>query len=167
MEIVPLKVDAREHVYNILNDIPLFGGFNKEMTGHIIDSLVVGKIKRGEYIFKSGDSPKDIYIILSGSVACYFNDKLVHEFNSGLSLAEASVIGIQKFKSDAIAKEDCQLLILSKKRLFDLFNTDKEAFSMLILNIARELARRIGDMGDALRHCDDLEQKCDLKLDEN
>jgi len=159
MNFRPLNENKKKHIMEILSQIALLGGFSTEMTEAIISNLQEVSIKKGEYIFHSGDSPKNIYIILEGRVECYFDNKKVHEFSQGLSLAEAAVIGIQKFKSDAIAAEDCELLVLSKMRLLELFENDKEVFSLLILNIARELARRIAAMGEALRNYKDLETK--------
>lgn len=159
MNFRPLNENKKKHIMEILSQIALLGGFSTEMTEAIISNLQEVSVKKGEYIFHSGDSPKNIYIILEGRVECYFDNKKVHEFSQGLSLAEAAVIGIQKFKSDAIAAEDCELLVLSKMKLLELFENDKEVFSLLILNIARELARRIAAMGEALRNYKDLETK--------
>lgn len=159
MNLRPLDEANKNHIKEILSNIAILGGFSPEMTDAIISNLKEVTIKKGEYIFHAGDSPKNIYIILEGRVECYFDNKKVHEFSQGLSLAEAAVIGIQKFKSDAIAAEDCELLVLSKMKLLELFENDKEVFSLLILNIARELARRIAAMGDALRNYKDLETK--------
>lgn len=159
MELRPLDPHRKKQIIEILSQIALLGGFSEEMTEAIISNLKEVSIKKGEYIFHAGDSPKNIYIILQGRVECYFDNKKVHEFSQGFSLAEAAVIGIQKFKSDAIAAEDCELLVLSKMKLLELFESNKEVFSLLILNIARELARRIASMGDALRNYNELETK--------
>ena len=159
MDLRPLDENKKKHIKEILSRIAILGGFSSEMTDAIISNLNEVTIKKGDYIFHAGDSPKNIYIILEGRVECYFDNKKVHEFSQGLSLAEAAVIGIQKFKSDAIAAEDCELLVLSKMKLLELFETNKEVFSLLILNIARELARRIAEMGDALRNYRTLETK--------
>lgn len=159
METRPLNEIHKKYIMDMLSEITLLGGFTPEMTESILSNLKEVTVKKGEYIFHVGDSPKNIYIILEGKVACYFDNKKVHEFEQGLSLAEAAVIGIQKFKSDAIAEVDCELLVLSKMKLLELFESDKEVFSLLILNIARELARRIAAMGDALRNYKDLEIK--------
>ncbi|WP_320046509.1 hypothetical protein [uncultured Ilyobacter sp.] len=41
-----------------------------------------------------------------------------------------------------------ELLVLSKKKLMELFHKNKDIFSLLILNIARELARGVALFGD-------------------
>ena len=63
-------------------------------------------------------------------------------------MAETAVVGIQKHVFTAIAATDMELLVLSKNKLMELFNENKDIFSLLILNIARELARGVALFGD-------------------
>jgi hypothetical protein len=53
------------------------------------------------------------------------------------------VIGIQPHQGAAIAVIDTQLIVLSRKSLMSIYASDKELFSILILNIAREVCRRL------------------------
>jgi len=49
----------------------------------------------------------------------------------------------QKHSASALVKEDTLLMELSRKTLMEVANYDSHLFSLLILNIARELARRL------------------------
>jgi len=142
-----------EHVERILGmspNISLFGGLSDEQRKVIMEHSDFLQVKKGEYLFKRGDSPTEIYIIMSGSVAFYLEDKTIAEFTEGFSFAESAFIGIQTQVVDALATEDSELLIISKKKLMQLFQKDKEVFGVLILNIARELARRLAIAGNII-----------------
>jgi CRP-like cAMP-binding protein len=62
------------------------------------------------------------------------------------------VIGIQNHSASAVAKEDTELSVLTRTMLMDIYDRDKNTFSMLILNIARELARRLHHTDQVLLH---------------
>ena len=93
---------------------------------------------------------EEIYIIISGTISFHLEDKTILEVSTGFSFAEAALIGIQTQVVDALAETDSELLIISKKKLMELFNNEKEVFSILILNIARELARRLAIAGNLI-----------------
>ena len=142
-----------EHVERILgmsSKLSLFGGLTDEQRRVIMDHSEFLQVKKDEYLFKRGDSPKEIYIIMSGSVAFYLEDKTIAEFGEGSSFAESALIGIQTQVVDAVATKDSELLIITKKKLMELFQKDKEVFGVLILNIARELARRLAIAGNII-----------------
>lgn len=143
-------------VMAILNRISIFGGLSEKQLRSIFKLLKKVSYSEGEYIFKIGDEPGEIYIVKSGTV------KLVDETDEGiLELAqldvgeifgETSVIGIQPHEASAIAVEDTELIVLSRGALLSIFDTDKELFGMLILNLAREVSRRLHQADETLLH---------------
>jgi CRP-like cAMP-binding protein len=62
------------------------------------------------------------------------------------------VIGIQPHRGTAIAMTDTDLIVLSRNTLLSIYESDKELFSILILNIAREVCRRLHESDDILLH---------------
>ena len=61
----------------------------------------------------------------------------------GECFGETSVIGIQPHFSSAVADRTTELIVLERKVLLNIFESDKELFGLLILNIARETSRRL------------------------
>ncbi len=140
----------RKKIMDILNSISLFGGFENGNLEILLDNLTEIFIEKGEVIFKEGDSPTDIYIVLEGRAEFFLKDEKFLDIEQGFSMAETAVLGIQKHVFTAIAATDMELLVLSKKKLMDLFHNNKEVFSLLILNMARELARGVALCGDQI-----------------
>lgn len=52
-------------------------------------------------------------------------------------------MGLQPHGATAIAMGKTELIVLSRSALLSIYESDLELFSILILNIAREVARRL------------------------
>ena len=143
-------------IFDMSSKFALLGGLSPEQMQMILTNSEILRAKKGEYIFRRGDSPKEIYIITSGRIGFYLEDMTIKEFSAGFSFAESALIGIQCQVVDAKALEDSELLIISKRKLMQLFEDDSVVFGILILNIARELARRLAMVGELLLNKDEI-----------
>ncbi len=70
----------------------------------------------------------------------------------GDCFGETAAIGIQPHSASALAVEDTELIVLSRAALLSIFDSDKELFGMLILNIAREACRRLHKSDEIFLH---------------
>ncbi len=153
-ELIPL-LDI-ENIIPILSKISIFGGLDDKQLYYVFKILKEVRYKKDEYIFRQGDSPSHIYIIQKGRVR--FIEEIdmtpyqLFEFGEGNCIGEASVLGIQPHTVSAVACEDSILIVLSKQSLFEIYEKDKSIFSILILNIAREICRRLKETDNILLH---------------
>jgi CRP-like cAMP-binding protein len=138
----------------ILSKIAIFGGLNERQLGEIFRLLKTVFYNEGEYVCKQGEAPSHIYIIKTGAVKIVYDLEGVSLelafFQTGDCFGETSVIGIQPHSSNAIAVKPSELIVLERQALLNIFETDKELFGMLILNIARETSRRLYKLDEAL-----------------
>jgi len=134
-----------ENVLPILNKIAIFGALSDKQLYSVFKLLQRVSYKKGEFIYKQGNEPKYIYIIQSGEVRIVADVEGVSlemmSFLPGDCFGETAVIGIQSHSMSAVAIENSDLIVLSRKSLLSIFETDKELFGLLILNIAREACR--------------------------
>ncbi|NLE00895.1 MAG: cyclic nucleotide-binding domain-containing protein [Fibrobacter sp.] len=153
MQSKALNVDE---ILPILKGVTIFSGLGDDDVKRICESCSILEANSGEIILEEETPATEIFIILRGKVSIILglkNDPLVlTEFGLGDCIGEASVIGIQNHSASAIVTEDAALLVLSRKVLMDLFEVDKSLFSLLILNIAREIARRLHHTDEILLH---------------
>lgn len=145
-----------ENIIPILNKISIFGGLDEKQLYFIFRLLKQVNYKKGEYIFEKGDLPTHIYIIQKGRVR--FIEEIdmtpyqIFEFGEGNCIGEASVLGSHPHTVSAVACEDSVLIVLSKETFFQIYEEDKVIFSILILNITREICRRLKKIDDTLLH---------------
>lgn len=132
---------------SILKNVTVFSGMDDKSLRMICDRCEVLSFDSGTVIIEENTPATEIFILLKGCVAIVLG--LPEEpfellrFGSGNCLGEASVIGIQKHSASAVTVEKSTLLVLSRSVMMEIFDIDKALFSLLILNIARELARRL------------------------
>lgn len=145
-----------ENIISVLNRISIFGGLSDKELYAVFRQLEQTSYRAQEYIFRQGEEPTHIYIILKGRVKIVVEAEgtplEILEFGEGDCFGETSVIGIQPHSADAIAVQDTELAILSRQVLLSFFESDKELFGKLILNIAREACRRLHKTDEILLH---------------
>lgn len=146
-----------EKVLPILDKISILGGLTESHLYQIFKRLMLVRYQAGEVIFREGDCASYIYIVMSGKVNLVFDvegkPRLKAELEPGTCFGETSVIGIQPHSATTIAMEKTDLLVLSGAALEEMYQSDKELFAMLILNIARESCRRLSKTNQQLRTC--------------
>ena len=145
-----------ESVLAILSKISIFGGITDEHRTEIFKRLETGFYKAGEFIFKTGDEPTHIYIVRTGGVDLQIHgDRVVlhkKELAVGECFGEASLMSMHPHTASAVATEDSEIIVLSRHALNQLRHEDPVLFSLLLMNIARELARRLKTTDDILLH---------------
>ena len=151
-EFNPLKDSGS--VISILSRISFLGGVSDAQLGEIFQLLETQVFKKGEYISKRGEAPSHIYIIRKGKIDLLITDNDVsikkREFNVGDHFGEAALIAMNNNTASFVAAEDSELLMLSRQSLNQLRHVDLGLFCILILNIARELARKLQFTDDLL-----------------
>lgn len=145
-----------DYVMSILNEISIFAGLSDKQLPEFFKLLNKLTFETDEIIFNQGEQPDYIYVVEKGRVKIIVNegntDYELIVFEQGQCFGEASVIGIQPHKGTAIATEHTELIVLSRQALMSIYKNDKDMFSILILNIAREACRRIHSTEDILLH---------------
>ncbi len=141
-------------VLPILSRISIWGGTTDINRTEIYGLLETGVFEEGEFIFQKGDEPLYIYIVKSGKIDLLIGDKSAAFEKKTLSVGEcfgvASLMSMQRHTATAVALEKSEIMVLSRQGLLKLQKTDIELFALLMMNIARELARRLKLTDDIL-----------------
>lgn len=145
-----------ETVLAMLDRISIFAGLNTTQLCTLFGLLKKVRYTAHETVFEQGTQPNYIYIVERGGVKLVvWEDDTPLElvaFEPGHCFGESSVIGIQPHQGTAIATAETELIVLSRGALMSIYETDKELFGILILNIAREVCRRLHATDDILLH---------------
>ena len=145
-----------ETVVPILSEIAIFGGFEDRQLHEIFKYLEEAIFRQGDYVFKKGDDPSHIYIVKNGKIDLLITNQQVVLRKKTLAVGdcfgEASLMTMHKHTATAIAVEDSEVMVLSRRALLLLQREDSKMFSLLMMNIARELARRLELTDEILLH---------------
>jgi len=143
-----------DEIIPLLNKISAFGSLRDNQLQGILKLFKTVRYDEGEFIYKRGEPSSHIYIIKQGEVKMMIDDEGVFleliTFREGDCFGETSVIGIQSHSSSAKVVKPTELIVIEPKNLLNIFEADKEVFGILILNIARETARRLHHSNEAL-----------------
>eukprot|EP01026_Neomeris_dumetosa_P084721 TRINITY_DN99696_c0_g3_i2.p2 TRINITY_DN99696_c0_g3~~TRINITY_DN99696_c0_g3_i2.p2 ORF type:complete len:132 (+),score=3.61 TRINITY_DN99696_c0_g3_i2:221-616(+) len=108
----------------IRDKISLFGGLTDRQLDLILPYLKVVSIEEDETVFKQGQLPCNVYIVLSGEVCLDVRRQDGSQgsmrYVAGDCFGETAVIGIQPQLGRAKATQDTRLLVLSRTCLLDM-----------------------------------------------
>jgi CRP-like cAMP-binding protein len=131
----------------IISQLRIFGGVTEDQLATILRRLEIWSLPAGSVVFHKGDEPMHIYIVKSGKIDLQITENEVvlhkHELHVGECFGEASLMSMHKHTATAIAASDSEVLVLSKRALIELRHENVELFALLMMNLARELARRL------------------------
>lgn len=134
-------------VTSIISELRIFGGVTDAQLATILRRLELWTLQTGEVVFRKGDEPMHIYTVKSGKIDLQLADNGVlihkHELHVGECFGEASLMSMHRHTVTAMAASDSELIVLSKKALIELRHEDLGLFALLMMNLARELARRL------------------------
>lgn len=130
-----------------LKHVTIFAGIRDDALDKYFSSADVILKEAGDILIKEGTQAEEIYIVLKGRLKVVLNldeEPLeLLEICEGKIIGETAVIGIQHHSASVVALTETKLFVLSRKTLMLIHEEDPLLFSHLILNISRELARRL------------------------
>jgi len=137
-----------------IQGLSTFGAISEDVVKQVLEEGEIFELEPGEILYEVGSSVDGFYVILSGRIALYhyYDDKprLTHFYTAGQQIGFVGLIALHRRKGTAVANEACCLFSMSARQYYDLYRTSSEAFGLLTLNLAREMARTIGEMGDLI-----------------
>lgn len=139
---------------SFLQSHALFGGVNDEAINEILPLLEEEVFLAGANIVTEGETGDRLYLICQGSVEVIKiannpegkTERRLAVFEVGDTFGEMELIDIQPRSATVRALEDVTAVSLSNEKLFEIYNNNLETFAMIIMNIAREISRRLRAM---------------------
>jgi len=133
--------ELKEHMERIrlLRSISMFQELSSRELSDLAVRLVPTGVKRGEYIFKEGDSRNSLYLVRSGAVGIYQNAVKLGEKKTGESFGQSGVLIRRERAGDALAEEDSLFWRLDSDEFYEvMFDRSSIAIEMMKL-----LSRRL------------------------
>lgn len=132
-----------------LHDHSLFGGLTEDQISSVRHFFVLEEFYEGEFIEREGEPGDRIYFIIEGEVEILkkvvASGKLscIFRFSEGDVFGEMELIDVQPCVASVRALMPTKALTLTNKGLYQISKYDLKVFSLMIMNLARDISRRL------------------------
>lgn len=134
---------------DLLRSKALFGGLDDSRLMKIVSFLKPENFPKDSLVIKEKEIGDRMYLITKGSVEVLKyskeenKDEQIAVLGSGDSFGEMELIDIQPRTATLKSLTDLETVSLSNNDLLKLSQEDLEAFSIILINIARIISRRL------------------------
>lgn len=97
----------------------------------------------GHTVITEGRENDTIYFILEGRVGIIQNGRTLYEFGEGNTFGEMEVLDVMPSAATAITLAPTRVMYMSNRNLREIYQYDIKCFSILMMNLARDLSRRL------------------------
>ena len=136
--------------------MPVFGGVSSETVMFLIERASEHTLNKGEFFFHEGDSATSMFVLESGAVSVLKmrdgKTHLVRELGEGDCFGEMALLDLYPRSSSIMATSRCHAIEIAQKSLFELYRKNLEQFTIIQMNIGREISRRLRLTDDQLFH---------------
>ncbi|MDR2314550.1 MAG: cyclic nucleotide-binding domain-containing protein [Spirochaetaceae bacterium] len=133
-----------------LQKYSLFGGLLEEQIQKILPFLEKEEYEPAEDIIVEGTPNDRIRFILEGQVTVTKNNTPLYQFGTGDTVGEMEVLDVMPSAATIKTLTNTKVLSISNRGLREIYKTDIHSFSLIIMNLARDLSRRLRHMNDML-----------------
>jgi CRP-like cAMP-binding protein len=133
-----------------LQKYSLFGGLDEEQVNTILPLLKQETFEPNELIITEGKPNDKVYFLISGQVAVVKKDIMLTRFCEGDAFGEVEVLDVMAAAASIKSTTQVKTLSISNKTLREIYKIDIKIFSLIIMNLARDLSRRLRRMDDLM-----------------
>ncbi|MFO0734403.1 MAG: cyclic nucleotide-binding domain-containing protein [Labilithrix sp.] len=131
-----------------LREVGLFGALSDEFLEHLCTTLSVMRVTVGDTIFREGDPAREMYVVLDGEIEVLKKSRRGRETRVAIlgpndCFGEMSIIDMQPRSATVRALGSARLLRISTEEMDSLYRHDLKSYTLIVLNIARDLSRRL------------------------
>ena len=134
--------------------MPVFGGLKDTALSFLLERSSLFDCQPGEYFFHEGDQANSMFVLEKGRVQIikqYKNKTLcLQEMKQNDCFGEMSLMDMSPRSASVIAITAAHSIKLSCAIIFELYRHDHEQFTLLQMNMGREVSRRLRKADQAL-----------------
>jgi len=138
----------------LLREVAIFGGLSEDTLAFVLDRATRVNIAAGAEFMAEGEMGKSFFVLESGRVHVHKDADgdaiILCEFGPGAAFGEMSLLAVRPRSATIEALEDCTAIEISNRSLFELYEADSAQFAMLVMNLGREVARRLWETNERL-----------------
>lgn len=124
----------------------LFGGLIDAQLDALIGRIRTESVPAGAVLMREGERGDRLYCLVEGEVEVRRGDRVLVRLGPGETLGEMEIIDMQPRSATVTALTPCVLYGLALRDILALQRSDLPAFTLVIMNLARDLSRRLRRM---------------------
>jgi CRP/FNR family cyclic AMP-dependent transcriptional regulator len=137
----------------LLQTMPVFGGINESILAFLLKKATTVFIPKDDFFFQEGEAGDSMFVLEEGEVAVIKHwqrhNYVLRQLQRGDAFGEMALIDMFPRSAGVKASTHARAIELTNSLLYELYARDLKQFTMIQMNVAREISRR-------LRYADDL-----------
>jgi CRP-like cAMP-binding protein len=138
----------------LLKRMPIFGAIRNDILDFLLDRSPIVTVKKDDFFFREGEDGQTMFILESGKVAILKlwrgEQRLLRRLETGDCFGEMALMDMKSRSASVVAIEESSAIELSAGSLFELYERDLEQFTLIQMNMGREVSRRLREADDRL-----------------
>ncbi len=131
----------------LLQEMPIFGGVDELALEFILDSAQIINISKDQFFFHEEELATAMYVLDKGKVEILRiwqgKQYLLNYLNPGDCFGEMALMGFKPRSASVRALQDCSAIEITTDLFSGLFNAYPQQFTMIQMNMGREVCRRL------------------------
>lgn len=131
----------------LLQQMAIFGGVKEEVLAFLLERASFANVAEGGYFFREDSSGTSAFVLERGRVAILKrhdgSDYLLRRLEAGDCFGEMALLDFGARSASVLAEEDCAAIELTGRDLLEVSRLDIQQFTMIYMNLGRELSRRL------------------------
>lgn len=138
----------------LLQRMPIFGGIRANTLQFLLGLCPVESVSANAFFFREGDQADSMFVLEAGKAAVlkswHGQDYLLKTLNQGDCFGEMAVMDLCPRSASVRAVEDCTAIRISAANLHKVYSQDLKQFTLIQMNMGREVCRRLRELDDRL-----------------
>jgi CRP/FNR family cyclic AMP-dependent transcriptional regulator len=138
----------------LLQAMAIFGGVREETLTFLLGLSAMVSAQPGQYFFREDDEAQSLFVLEAGKAAVVKqwegHDYLLSQLGKGDCFGEMSIMDLRHRSAAVVALEPCEAIELSAASLYAIYQKDLEQFTLIQMNMGREVSRRLRDADERL-----------------
>jgi CRP-like cAMP-binding protein len=138
----------------MLQHTPIFGGIRTEILQLLLDSCPVVSVPPNEFFFRENDQADSMFVLEAGKAAVLKSwrgqDHFLRTLNTGDCFGEMALMDLGPRSASVRAVNNCTALSISTANLYKVYAQDLKQFTLIQMNMGREVCRRLRDSDNRL-----------------
>lgn len=131
-----------------LRNIGLFGALPENVLAHLAATLMPFTPSAGDVVFREGEEAREMFVVMSGEMEVLKRSKRgidarVALLGPGDWFGEMGLLDVQPRSATVRALAPARMLRITSADFDALYRYDVKSYALIVLNLARELSRRL------------------------